>query len=330
MATTMAIYEAENFVITEGMRNDPTVFIYSQGHPQSRRALYEEFGQLRVNISPISETAMTGAAVGAAVTGTRPICEHALSDFIMVAAEQFINEAGRIRFKLGYKVDCPAIFRIGYGIKGGGLAVQHSNAYYNKFADTPGLAVVVPSMPADVVGLWRTALRGKDPVQIWNSSMIGGTRGPVPDGDYTIPFGQGDVKREGSDLTIAGIGWTVHLALQAAEELSAQGISAEVWDPRTLRPFDRTGLLNSVEKTGALLVADEEPKTFGTTGEFAMSIAEAMDPVPPMARVTLMDACVAFAPPLESYVLPTKDKIVEAAKALLDRKGGGYSTGINK
>jgi len=248
----------------------------------------------------------------------------------MVAAEQFINEAGRIRFKLGHTVDCPAIFKIGYGIKGGGLSVQHSNAYYNKFADTPGLAVLVPSMPADVVGLWRTALRGKDPVMIWNSAMIGGTRGEVPDGDYTIPFGQGEVKREGADVTIAGIGWTVHLALQAAQELEAQGISAEVWDPRSLRPFDRAGLLASVEKTGALLVADEEPKTFGTTGEFAMSIAEALDPVPPMARVSLMDACVAFSPPLESYVLPTVEKIVAGAKALLDRKGGGYSTGIDK
>lgn len=329
MATTMAINEAENFVITEAMRKDPSVFIYGQGYPQGGRDLYEEFGQLRVNFAPISETAMTGVAVGAAVTGTRPICVHALSDFIMTGAEQFINEAARIRFKLGHKIECPAIYKIGYGLTIG-ASVQHSNCYYNKFADTPGLVVAIPSMPGDVVGLWRTAFQAKDPVQIWTSLMIGGVKGPVPDGEYTIPFGQGDVKQEGSDLTIAAIGYMVHFALQAAEELAAEGISAEVWDPRTLRPFDRSGLMNSVQKTGALLVADEEPKTFGTTGEFAMSIAETMDPVPPMGRVTLMDASKAFSPRLESYVMPTKDKIVEGAKALLERKSGGSSPGVQK
>lgn len=325
----MPFVVAENEAIAGEMRRDPTIFIYGQGNPQGNRALYEEFGPLRVNISPISETAMTGVAIGAAITGTRPICEHALSDFIMVCAEQFINEAGRIRFKLGNAVDCPAVYKIGYGLKGG-LSVQHSNCYYNKFADTPGLIVAVPSMPADVAGLWRSALRGKNPVQIWRSFQILGVQGPVPEGDHVVPFGKGAVQREGSDVTIAAIGWCVHLALQAAEELAGEGISAEVWDPRTLNPFDRAGLLQSVGKTGALVVADEEPMTFGTTGEFAMTVAEAMDPVPPMARVTLMDASVAFSPPLERYVLPTKDKIINAVKSVLQRKAGSSTSGPGK
>ena len=323
---TMTNSAAAEMVITQEMARDPTIFIYGQGNPQGHRALAEKyassapFNSLRVNITPISESAMTGAAIGAALNGARPICEHALSDFINVAHEQFVNEAGRIRFKLGNKVPCPAVISIGYGLKGIGLAVQHSNAYYNKFAGVPGLIVAIPSQPADLVGLWRTALRGINPVTIWQSLLIGGNSGDVPDGDYTIPFGQGKVQRQGTDVTIAGVGWTLWMALTAADTLAKQGISAEVWDPRTLTPFDRAGLLASVKKTGALVVADEEPMSFGTTGEFAMTVAEAMDPVPPMARVTLMDASCAYNPVLEAYVMPTADKIVKAAQAVIARK----------
>lgn len=328
MATEMTFAEARVSTIVGEMRRDPTIFIYGQGtmtsfsySEASSEDLNKEFGQKRIQFCPISETAMNGIGVGAAVTGTRPIVEHGLSDFIMVGAEQFINEAARIRFKLGGKVDCPVVFRIGYGLMGIGLSVQHSNAYYNKFADTPGLILAIPSMPADVSGLWRTALRGKNPVMMWESGLLGGTKGSVPEGDYTIPFGKGDVKREGSDVTIAAIGFMVPMALQAAEDLAKEEIDAEVWDPRTLTPFDREGLINSVSKTGALVVADEEPKSFGTTGEFAMTVAEAIDPVPPMARVTLADASVAFSPPLEQYVMPNKDKIISAVKEVLGRKG---------
>ena len=327
MAKVMSFADARVSTIVGEMRRDPTIFIFGQGtmtafgySGASSEDLNKEFGQKRIQFSPISETAMTGIGIGAALTGTRPIVEHALSDFIMVAAEQFINEAARIRFKLGGEVECPVVFRIGYGLMGAGLSVQHSNCYYNKFADTPGLILAIPSTPADVSGLWRTALRGKNPVMIWESGLIGGVQGSVPGGDYMIPFGKGDVKREGSDVTIAAIAYCVHQALEAAEELAEEGIDAEVWDPRTLTPFDRDGLINSVFKTGALVVVDEEPKSFGTTGEFAMTVAEAVDPVPPMARVTLEDYSIAFSPPLEQYVMPSKDKIIKAVKEVLERK----------
>jgi len=337
MAKVMTFAEARVSTIVGEMRRDPTIFIYGQGTMTdfgysggSPEDLNKEFGQERIQFAPISETAMNGVGVGAALTGTRPIVEHGLSDFIMVSADQFINEASRIRFKLGGVVDCPVIFRIGYGLMGMGLSVQHSNCYYNKFADTPGLYLAIPSMPADVSGLWRSALRGKNPVMIWESGLIGGVKGPVPEGDYTIPFGKGDVKREGADVTIAAIAYCVHMALQAAEDLAKEGIDAEVWDPRTLTPFDREGLINSVFKTGALVVVDEEPKSFGTTGEFAMTVAEAMTPVPPIARVTLEDASIAFSPTLEQYVMPNKGKVISAVKEVLGRKGGSSSPGMQK
>ena len=328
MAKEMTFADARVSTIVEEMRRDPTVFIFGQGtmtsfgySGASSEDLNKEFGQERIQFAPISETAMNGIGIGAALTGTRPIVEHGLSDFIMVAADQFINEAARIRFKLGGKVTCPVVFRIGYGLMGLGISVQHSNCYYRKFADTPGIITAIPSTPADVSGLWRTALRGKNPVMMWESGLLGGLKGSVPEGDYTIPFGKGDIKREGSDVTIAAVGYMVQLALQAAEDLASQGIDAEVWDPRTLRPFDREGLINSVFKTGALVVVDQEPKTFGTTGEFAMTVAEAVDPVPPMARVTLEDYSIAFSPTLEQYVMPTKEKIISAVKEVLGRKG---------
>jgi len=337
MAKVMTFAEAKVSTIVGEMRRDPTIFIYGQGTMTSfgysggsPEDLNKEFGQERIQFAPISETAMNGIGIGAALTGTRPIVEHGLSDFIMVAADQFINEASRIRFKLGGNVDCPVVWGIGFGLMGIGLAVQHSNCYYNKFADTPGLVLAIPSMPADVSGLWRTALRGKNPVMIWESGLIGGIKGPVPEGDYTIPFGKGDIKREGADVTIAAIGYMVHLALQAAEDLAKEGIDAEVWDPRTLTPFDRESLIDSVSKTGAMVVVDQEPKSFGTTGEFGMSVAEAVNPVPPMARVTLEDASIAFSPPLEQYVMPNKDKIISAVNEVLERKGGSTAIGMRK
>ncbi|TET42308.1 MAG: alpha-ketoacid dehydrogenase subunit beta [Dehalococcoidia bacterium] len=339
MAKIMAYLEAANKTIIEEMRRDPTIFTYGEetqvgwctlDHDgKSSKDLVEEFGKRRINFAPISETAMAGAGIGAALTGMRPIVALWFSDFIMVEAEQQINEAARIRFKLGNMVNCPVVFRINYGGLGGN-SVQHSNCYYNKFADTPGLILAIPSTAADVVGLWRTALRKNiNPVQMWESFMVQGIKGPVPEGDYTIPFGKADVKREGSDVTIAAVGYMVHLALDAAKDLANEGIDAEVWDPRTLTPFDRESLIDSVRKTGAMVVVDQEPKSFGTTGEFAMTLAEAMDPVPPMARVTLGDGSIAFSPTLEKYILPSKDKIIQAVRELLGRKGAS-SLGMRK
>ncbi|GAH35625.1 unnamed protein product, partial [marine sediment metagenome] len=252
-------------------------------------ALVKEFGSERVCYAGICETQMYGAGVGAALAGTRPIVDIFWSDFAVEAFGQLVLQAAKIRFKIAYKLDCPVVFRLDYA----GIdykTVHHSGCYHNWIANAPGLLVAVPSTPADVVGLWRTALRdNKDPVCMMNDRGVQGVSGPVPEDDYTIPFGVADVKRESSDVTIAAVGHYVHRALEVAEDLAKEGIDVEVWDPRTLTPFDRESLIKSVKKTGAMVVVDQAPKTFGTTGEFAMTVAEAVDPIPPMARVTTMD-----------------------------------------
>lgn len=317
MAEIMTCGEAVNRTIVEEMRRDPTIFIWGYG-PDSRA---KEFGWERVGYGGISEHQWFGAGIGAALVGTRPIVNVIMSDFAVDAWGQLVLQAAKIRFKLAYKLDCPVVFNVGYGTIGG-LSVHHSSCFHNWLANAPGLLVAVPSTPADTRGLWRTALReAKDPVVMSPQLPVLGIKGPVPEDDYTIPFGVADVKREGSDVTIAAVGYWVHVALEVAEDLAKEGIDTEVWDPRTLTPFDRESLIDSVRKTGAMVAVDQAPKTFGTTGEFFATVAEAITPVPPMARVATMDAPIGFSKPLEDYVLPNKDKLISAVKGVLKRKG---------
>lgn len=307
--------------IKEEMRRDQTIFILG---PTLLEDLKDEFGDHRIVCTGISEEAACAAGIGAALVGTRPIVDVTWSPFLIDAAGQVINQAAVWRFKLGNTVDIPVIFRQGYGLYGYGGGVQHSQCFHNLFANVPGLHVAVPSTPADLVGLWRTALRkAKNPTMVWESlgCALSGMEGPVPEEDYSTPFGVGDVKREGCDVTIAAVGYMVHLALQAAEDLSAEGIEAEVWDPRTLTPFDREGLISSVKKTGAMVVVDIAPKSFGTTGEFFASVAESpIMPLPPMARVASIDGPVGYSATLERYVQPDKQKILAAVRNVLERK----------
>lgn len=307
--------------IKEEMRRDQTIFILG---PTLLEDLKDEFGDHRIVCTGISEEAACAAGIGAALVGTRPIVDVTWSPFLIDAAGQVINQAAVWRFKLGNTVDIPVIFRQGYGLYGYGGGVQHSQCFHNLFANVPGLHVAVPSTPADLVGLWRTALRkAKNPTMVWESlgCALSGMEGPVPEEDYSTPFGVGDVKREGCDVTIAAVGYMVHLALQAAEDLSAEGIEAEVWDPRTLTPFDREGLISSVKKTGAMVVVDIAPKSFGTTGEFFASVAESpIMPIPPMARVASIDGPVGYSATLERYVQPDKPKILAAVRNVLERK----------
>lgn len=307
--------------IKEEMRRDQTIFILG---PTLLEDLKDEFGDHRIVCTGISEEAACAAGIGAALVGTRPIVDVTWSPFLIDAAGQVINQAAVWRFKLGNIVDIPVIFRQGYGLYGYGGGVQHSQCFHNLFANVPGLHVAVPSTPADLVGLWRTALRkAKNPTMVWESlgCALSGMEGPVPEEDYSTPFGVGDVKREGCDVTIAAVGYMVHLALQAAEDLSAEGIEAEVWDPRTLTPFDREGLISSVKKTGAMVVVDIAPKSFGTTGEFFASVAESpIMPLPPMARVASIDGPVGYSATLERYVQPDKPKILAAVRNVLERK----------
>ena len=307
--------------IKEEMRRDPNIFLLG---PTLLEDLKDEFGSHRIVSTGISEEAACAAGIGAAIAGTRPIVDVMWSPFMIDAAGQIINQAAIWRFKLGNTVDIPVIFRQGYGLYHYGGGVQHSQCFHNLFANVPGLHLAVPSTPADLVGLWRTALReAKNPTMIWESlgCALTGMEGQVPEEDYTTLFGEGDVKREGQHVTIAAVGYMVHLALLAAEELANEGIEAEVWDPRTLTPFDREGLIQSVKKTGAMVAVDLAPRAFGTTGEFMATVAESsLTPSPPMARVASLDGPVGYSQPLERYVQPDKDKIIAAVKSVLERK----------
>jgi len=322
MATVMTYAAAvENTIIAE-MKRDPTIYYFSTWLPS--QAIVDAVGWDRAMYSGIEETQAIGSAVGSAVAGMRPIYDTWV-DFYLEGWGQLVLQAAKLRFKLGYTRDVPAVFKMAVGFQWGG-SVHHSSCCHNWMANAPGLLVVYASTPADAVGLWRTALRqAKDPVVICEPDYIAGysIQGPVPEADYTIPFGQGEVKLQGTDVTIAAVGaYWVSVALAAAADLAKQGISAEVWDPRTLTPFDRASLIVSVQKTGAMVVVDQAPKSFGTTGEFFATVGEALTPIPPMARVASMDVPVGFSKPLEEYLLPSKDKIISAVKGVLSRKSG--------
>jgi len=305
--------------IAEEMRRDPSIFYYCEY--RAPKALVDEFGWGRVNYAGIQETQMAGAGIGAALAGTRPIVYLHSADFALDCWGQLTDQAGMIRFKVAYKLDCPVVFWSGCagGFRG---TVHHSGYYVNWMANTPGIMVAIPSMAADAVGLWRTQLRqGRDPVYMFDARVTG-IEGSVPDDDYTIPFGVADIKRKGSDVTIAAVGYWVHTALEAAEELAQQGIDAEVWDPRTLQPFDRESLVKSVKRTGGMVVVDQAPKIFGSTGEFFATVGEALTPIPPMARVATMNVPRGAASTLcGDYIYPTKEKIISAVKEVLRRKG---------
>ncbi len=327
MAQIMTYTEARDRTLIEEMRRNPKIFFisfYGSSVPAFRKQV-DEFGwdKGRYCFSGISETQTTGAGIGAALAGMRPIVYLMHSDFPLDSWGQIVLAAAKMRFKLGYKVDCPVVYHMEFGNYDNGSSVHHTGCYHNWLANSPGLQVVIPSTAADAVGLWRTALREtKDPVVMMQAFPLASIKGPVPEGDFVIPFGRADIKREGTDVTIAAVGYMVNLALAAAEDLANQGIKAEVWDPRTLTPLDRESLLASVKKTGSLVVVDQAPKSFGTTGEFTATIAESLTPVPPMARVATMDLPIGFSPTLETYVLPNKDKIIKAVKDVVARKRG--------
>ncbi len=323
----MTYAQAVGLTIVEEMRRDPTIFHYSYGgeYPSGRaiggvnpEAVIKEFGEARSDFCGICETQMAGAGIGAALVGMRPIVNLGMADWALDSGWQVTVNATKMRFKLGYTVDCPVVYRF----TSGGQTVHHSSRCHNWFANSPNMFVAIPSMPVDARGLWRTALRTtKDPVAIIEATGVSGIKGPVPDSDFMIPFGKGEVKLEGKDVTIAAVGYMVSLSLDAAADLAKEGIKAEVWDPRTLTPFDREGLIASVKKTGAMVVVDDAPWSFGTTGEFAMSVGEAVNSFVAMARVATMDSPIPpQGAPLYNYIIPSKEKIVKAVKGVLERK----------
>ncbi len=322
MTREMMYGEAIGTAMTEEMQRDPNVILYGQNLAMTERdPMLRKFGKKRVRIAPISETAEMGAAVGAALTGLRPIVELWMSEFMLVAFDQLINEAPRLRYMSGGQVKVPLVFKAGYGFAAG-WAGQHSNCIYHTMMGIPGLKIALPSTPADAKGLMAAAIRDDNPVVYLHHYMLTLDKGPVPEGEYVIPFGVADIKREGSDVTIVATGWMVKKSLAAAEILSRQGIGAEVIDPRTLAPLDFHTIIKSVKKTGHLVLVDQATRHASAAAIIAAEIAEHGGNAlkAPLKMVTALDTSIPFSEPLENYVLPSEAKIVSAVKSVIARQ----------
>ena len=316
--------EALNEGLREEMLRDETVIIMGEDIRLGiwcTGGLVEEFGKERVRDTPISENGFIGCAIGAARTGLRPVVEIMFDDLLPVAAEQIVNQAPRMRYMFGEtKTSLPVVIRTPGGGSGG--AGHHSASLADWFMHVPGLKVAIPSTPYDAKGLLKTAIRGNDPVLFDEHKLLYATKGPVPEGDYTVPFGKADIKREGKDVTIVATSLMVLKALSAAEKLSKEQVSAEVVDPRTLVPLDKESILDSVKKTGRLVVVHESWKTCGMGSEIAAIVAEeALDSLDaPIRRVAAKMAPIPFSPPLEQYVLPSEDDIVKAVREVVPHR----------
>ena len=312
--------------IAEEMRRDPRVFIMGEdvaeaGTPfKVLSGLVEEFGTARVIDTPISEAGITGLGVGGAMTGMRPIVDIMFGDFIALAMDQIVNQAAKVHYMSGGKLKVPLVVRTTLGATRR-TGAQHSQSLHAWVSHIPGLKVVLPSTPYDAKGLLKTAIRDDNPVIFFEDKMMYQLKGFVPEGDYTIPFGVADVKREGSDVTIVATSSMVQIALAAAEELEKIDISAEVVDPRTTFPLDKDTLIESARKTSRAIVVDEGYERYGVTAEIAAVIADGafyyLDA--PVKRLGAMDVPVPFSPALEDLTVPTAASVVEMAKMLCGR-----------
>ncbi|MGD2157549.1 MAG: alpha-ketoacid dehydrogenase subunit beta [Anaerolineales bacterium] len=316
--------EAIREALRQEMQRDEEVFIIGEdvgcfgGSFGVTRGLYEEFGEDRVRDAPISEAAIVGAAIGAAVLGMRPVAEIQFSDFSTIAMDQLVNQAAKIHYQFGAKASVPMVLRMTTGA-GLGMAAQHSQTLYNWFVQVPGLLVIVPSTPRDAKGLMISAIRNNNPVLFFEHKLLYATRGEVPEEPFTIPLGKGDVKRSGTDVTVVATSIMVLKALQVANELAQEGVSLEVIDPRTLKNLDEELIIQSVIKTSRLVVVDEGPKTGGFASEVTAVVANgAFDYLDaPIQRVTAPDTPVPYSPGLESAYIPDEVQIRSAIKRVL-------------
>jgi pyruvate dehydrogenase E1 component beta subunit len=318
----VTVRDAIREALREEMQRDKNVFLlgedigrYWGGAFGVTKGLAEEFGDERVRDTPISESAIVGVAVGAAITGMRPVAEIMFGDLSALAMDQICNQAAKIRYMFGGQASAPLVVRTPFGA-GVNIASHHSQSLEAWFMHTPGLFVAVPSTPYDAKGLLKTAIRGSNPVFFVEHKLLYPLKGMVPEEDFTLPFGVADVKREGSDVTIFATLIMVHKALAAAEKLSKEDISAEVVDPRTLTPLDKAAIVKSVKKTGRIVIVTEDCKTAGVSAEIAAVVAEeALDYLDaPVKRVAEPDTPIPFSPPLEQFVIPDEKSIIKAVK----------------
>ena len=314
--------EAIREAMSEEMRRDPEVFLMGEdvatfgGVWGVSAGMLEEFGEDRIRDTPISEAAIVGAGLGSAMMGMRPIVEIMFGDFLMCAGDQIVNQVAKARFMSGGKAQVPLTIRVTTGAPGS-AAAQHSQSPESWFLNVPGIKILVPSTPADAKGLLKTAIRGQDPTLFFEHKMLYGEVGDVPeDPDFTVPFGKANVLRAGSDVTIIGINIMVKAALEAAETLAGEGIQAEVIDPRTLVPLDKQTMIDSVAKTGRVVIAYEAHQRGGPGSEIAAILAEeAIEYLDgPIMRVGAKNVPLPYSPVLENFVLPGAEDIVAAAK----------------
>lgn len=321
----MTYREALREALREEMGHDSSVFLLGEdigrhwgGAFKVTDGLAQQFGDERVRDTPISESAIVGTGVGAAITGMRPVAEIMFGDLTALAMDQIANQAAKIRYMFGGQASCPLVIRTPFGA-GVNIASHHSQSLEAWFMHVPGLQVAVPSTPYDAKGLLKTAIRGSNPVLFCEHKLLYPVEGDVPEDEYTIPFGVAEVKRKGSDVTVVATMYMVHKARNAAAELEEEGLSVEVIDPRTLTPLDKKAIVDSVKKTGRLVIVSEDCKTGGVSAEISSVVAEeAIDYLDaPIKRVTGADTPIPFSPPLEQYVIPDEKAIIKAVKEVV-------------
>ena len=316
--------EALNEALREEMRRDDSVIIFGEdvavfgGVYKVSKGLLEEFGPERVIDTPISEAAIAGTAIGAALMGLRPVAEIMYLDFITIAMDMLVTHAAKLRFMSGGQVKLPMVVRTQYSL-GRAHGCQHSQFIAACFLQSPGIKVVLPGTPKDAKGLLKSAIRDDDPVLFIEAAVLYRMRGPVPEEEYLTPLGKCDVKREGDDVTIVAVARTVPEALKAADKLAEEGIKAEVVDLMTIQPMDYDTIVRSVKKTNRLVIADDSVKTCGISAEVAAYVCEyAYDYLEaPIIRVNSPPMPIPFSPTLEKKYMVNSDKIVDAVKRLV-------------
>ncbi|ANU11133.1 2-oxoisovalerate dehydrogenase subunit beta [Planococcus antarcticus DSM 14505] len=323
----MSYIDAITLAMKEEMERDENVFVLGEdvgkkgGVFKATQGLYDQFGEDRVLDTPLAESAIAGVGIGAAMYGLRPIAEMQFADFIMPAINQIISEASRIRYRSNNDWSCPIVFRAPFG---GGVhgALYHSQSVEAIFANQPGLKIVIPSTPYDAKGLLKAAIRDEDPVMFFEHKRAYRLiKGEVPEEDYTIEIGKADVKREGEDITVITYGLAVHFALQAAERLAEDGISAHILDLRTIYPLDKEGIIEAAKKTGKVLLVTEDNKEGSIIGEVAAIIAEncLFDLDAPIKRLAGPDIpSMAYAPTMEKFFMINPDKVEKAMRELAE------------
>lgn len=314
---TISYAQASSEALAEEFRRDPKTIHLATDMEAS---LLAEFGPERVRQLPISESAFVGAAIGLAGSGFRPVVNVRMATFAFVAMDQFVNQAAKITYMFGGQRTFPILYRMTVGASKS-WAAQHSISPYSMYMNVPGLKLILPATPYDVKGMLKTAIRDNNPVISFEHMALGQIEGEVPEEEYTVPFGQAAVRRNGSDVTVVALAKMQYDALEAAEELEKEGISLEIIDPRTLNPLDRNTIKKSVTKTGRLIVADEACLTASAAAEFVSSVVEDDEVFRKLKsapkRVCGLDVPVPYSPPLEQYALPGEDNILTAVRQVL-------------